>query len=247
MKQAQPLANTKKSKSLLPINIILILSILLASCIGKGPADPKKHWDKQPKVIDFNGLSLSPDFVKTLEKETGKSWEPFKREIWKINADQSETEEVLNEGIQFSFVDESSARLAFQKYMEYVHQQGYYLFLSNIDFDDNYRSYYDVIILPYQDPYIIIEKLGTHAINYDLFNDDIIKMLRQWDVLYGLSYEIMDESRIHAYIDKKPKDIRQFTQEVFEFCPDVIYQGYGSMEEMVKDYEANQYIWLWWD
>ncbi len=54
-------------------------------------------------------------------------------------------------------------------------------------------------------------------------------------------------ARIHAYMQKLPEDISKFTDEVYKFCPDVIDQGYESMNEMVKDYNNNKYFWLWWD
>jgi len=54
-------------------------------------------------------------------------------------------------------------------------------------------------------------------------------------------------SRIHAYINKLPNDIKTFTSEVYEFCPDVIDQGYSFMEEMISDYNESKDFWLWWD
>ena len=59
--------------------------------------------------------------------------------------------------------------------------------------------------------------------------------------------EIVDGARIHGYMRKLPTDLNQFTKDVYKFCPDVIDQGYGSMEKMIQDYKKNKYIWLWWD
>ncbi|MCH2196996.1 MAG: DUF4253 domain-containing protein [Kordia sp.] len=48
-------------------------------------------------------------------------------------------------------------------------------------------------------------------------------------------------------MNKLPNDIKTFTSEVYEFCPDVIDQGYSFMEEMISDYNESKDFWLWWD
>lgn len=48
-------------------------------------------------------------------------------------------------------------------------------------------------------------------------------------------------------MDHLPNDLTKFTNEVYEFCPDVIDQGYGEMKDMISDYKANKYFWMWWD
>jgi hypothetical protein len=48
-------------------------------------------------------------------------------------------------------------------------------------------------------------------------------------------------------MEQLPPDLKKFTKEIYEFCPDVIDQGYGSMKDMIKSYKEDKYFWMWWD
>ena len=38
-----------------------------------------------------------------------------------------------------------------------------------------------------------------------------------------------------------------FANEVYEFCPDAVDQGVGSIDELKKAITEMQGLWLWWD
>ena len=219
----------------------------LISCGGKtGTA-----MDTQTTVIredlDKNGLEIDLKVLSFIEQESDKKCEPLKREVWKYMKDGSEEHYFLDTGVVFKFVNENSAQTIFRKYHDKILATGNYLFLTNLDFDESYNSYYDIVIINCSDPFKLIQLIGTNGVNYDLYNDDIINKLKEWDSQIGFKFEVIDVSRIQASMDKLPKDISKFTAEVYEFCPDVIDQGYGDMEAMMSDYKQNKYFWLWWD
>jgi hypothetical protein len=46
---------------------------------------------------------------------------------------------------------------------------------------------------------------------------------------------------------QKPTNMTKFAQELYEFCPDVVDQGAGSIEELEKEMNAFDILYLWWD
>ena len=167
--------------------------------------------------------------------------------MYNYDKDGNEDNYTLDKGVIFKFVEEQKANSIFDKYYDKVVAGKNYLFLSNMDFDDDYNSYYDIIIMDGVDPFKIIEQIGTNGVNYDVYNQDIIKKLKKYDAQVGFKFVVIDVARIHAYMNKLPDDLSKLTADIYEFCPDVIDQGYGSMEEMITDYKDNKYFWLWWD
>jgi len=71
--------------------------------------------------------------------------------------------------------------------------------------------------------------------------------MKVWDNLVKFILVVADEDRIEAKMTNLPTDLDSFVNEIYNFCPDVIEQGYSDIEEMKADYLKNKYFWLWWD
>ena len=197
--------------------------------------------------IDKNGLEIDTSLLSSIQKDIGKKNEPLNREVWNYDSKGNEENYVLDKGVEFKFIKEAKANSIFKKYHKSVLDTGNYLFLTNMDFDDSYNTYYDIVIINCSDQFELIKLIGTNGVNYDVYNVDIVAQMKEWHKKVDFTIDVVDVSRIHAYMDKTPKNIKQFTKEVYKFCPDVIDQGYSSMDEMILDYKQNKYFWLWWD
>lgn len=216
--------------------LITLTSILLGTCNGVSSQEPIK-----------NGLKISSDLLNKIQATIKKEALPFSREVWKYDKEGNEENYTIKNGVYFDFVDEITAHNVFLEFKDQVKSEGNYLFLTELDFDDSYSSFYDIVILKCSDQFELVKLIGTNGINYNRYNDDVLKQLKAWHEDLGFEVVVVDHSRIHAYMSKKPSDIGKFAQEVYDFCPDVIDQGYSSMEEMISDYKSNNYFWLWWD
>ena len=240
-----------KKKKFLQVKSIalLILSFFFITCQIKNTSSQNKESVKpteQKAPIEY-GIEINSEILNQIKDETGKQGEKLKREIWKYYRDKEEEKYVLEKGVIFKFIKENKAHEIFNKFHDKLFKNGNYLFLTNLDFDDSYDTYYDVVIIRCSDQFELISLIGTDGVNYDLYNDDIVKQLKDWHKKVGFKIETVDGARIHAYMENLPSDLNQFTKDVYKFCPDVIDQGYGSMEEMIKDYKESKYFWLWWD
>ncbi len=230
---------------------LLILLLIISSCQSNTEKEKEVKSDSEKieikTKINMNGITLDKQILSQIEKELSKKPIPLNREVWKFDKNGGEENYTLDTGIVFKFVKENIAHSIFNKYHNEILEGGNYLFLTNMDFDEKSNTHYDIVIINESDQLRIVELIGTHGINYDLFNQDIIQKLKEWHQEVQFKIEVIGEDRVHAYLLKEPNDYSKFTAEVYDFCPDVIDQGYGSMKNMVADYRANRYFWLWFD
>ena len=229
-------------------NSIYVLILLgTVSCIYK--SETKLDFASHIVIdeIEQFGLTIDKELLSEIKKDIKKDPIKLNREVWNYDKEGNETNYVLNKGLVFKFVENEKAHAIFNTYNEKVVAGNNYIFLSNMDFDESYNTYYDIIIIEGSDPFKIIEQIGTNGVNYDVYNTDIIRQLKAWDAEVDFKFIVIDVARIHAYMNTLPNDLTKFTEDVYEFCPDVIDQGYSEMEEMMSDYKENKYFWLWWD
>lgn len=234
-------------QKLFPLFLLLIISSCQSNTERKKNIKSDSEKIEVKNKVNMNGLIIDKQILSQIEKELDKKSISLNREVWKFDRNGGEENYTLDKGIVFKFVKENIAHTIFNKYHNEILEGGNYLFLTNMDFDEKNNTHYDLVIINQSDQFRIVELIGTHGINYNLFHDDIVKKLKEWHQEVQFKIEVIDEDRVHAYLLKEPKDYSKFTAEIYEFCPDVIDQGYGSMKNMISDYRTNRYFWLWFD
>ncbi len=93
----------------------------------------------------------------------------------------------------------------------------------------------------------IIKLMQTDGINYDIDNKTLMEKLIGWNSKYpfyivGAGLDWMD-----ARFYKTPKITEDFANELYDFCPDIVDQGTFSVEELIKEMERLNTLYLWWD
>ncbi|MDR9402880.1 MAG: DUF4253 domain-containing protein [Halothece sp. Uz-M2-17] len=79
-----------------------------------------------------------------------------------------------------------------------------------------------------------IREAQTDGINYDLTTEDIIKKLEEWNQQCHFSIARVSKDTIDLRFQSLPNDLDAFCQDIYEFCPDVIDQGYDCIPEMIE-------------
>lgn len=79
-----------------------------------------------------------------------------------------------------------------------------------------------------------IKENGTGGPNYDVSTEDVIKKLKQWDSQYGIEISEVSHDQVLVKFSSLPENLESFAKEVYDFCPDVIDQHFGCMDEMVE-------------
>ena len=102
-------------------------------------------------------------------------------------------------------------------------------------------------ILKDTDPFAIVKLSRTDGINYDIEHEAVLARLQEWHARYGLDILGADLDWVEAEFVNPPSDMQTFALEVFEFCPDVVHQGTGSVEALAKEMRSSNTLYLWWD
>lgn len=88
---------------------------------------------------------------------------------------------------------------------------------------------------------------ATNGVNYDIDTQMIINKLKDWDSKYGIELEAVGPDFVSGKFKNKPANIPKFAKEVYDFCPDIVDQGVGSIEELEKSLADSNEFFLWWD
>lgn len=88
---------------------------------------------------------------------------------------------------------------------------------------------------------------ATNGVNYDIQTPKIVERLKLWDSLYGIELNGVGFDFVDAQIQNLPKDINKFSKEMYEFCPDIVDQGVGSVDALTKSIKDSRHFFLWWD
>jgi len=104
-----------------------------------------------------------------------------------------------------------------------------------------------IAVLDDSDPYEYLRIVRINGINYDIDHPEVIERYRRWDDLYGLNLIGAGMDWLHAEFTTPPSDWNAFAREVYEFCPDVVDQGAGSVEALSLELQSLNGVYLWWD
>ena len=223
--------------------LLYIIFLVICSCNSNSQSNTNKQ-------TELNGLKVDSEIVEAISKTTKKSIE--KNSVIRYKASDStnrifEPYDSLVPGARFKFVDEKTAYRIIDKHFDDIKKSKNYLFLTNLDFDDSYNSYYDIVIAPVSNQLELIKFVGTEPVNYGLSNDDVIEWFRKKQTEFDFDIIVADLSRIETKLKSDPESYEKLGKEVYEFCPDVIDQGHSDMDKLVEYLKSSKHMWFWWD
>ncbi len=123
---------------------------------------------------------------------------------------------------------------------------GYLAFISDMNFGIGGTPDH-VSVLTTSDPYDALEVMGTNGWNYDISPKMVIARVRQWNKRFGLHLRGVGFDWLEAEFRQRPPNMLEFAKEVYEFCPDVVDQGTGTVEALAAEMKRANTVYLWWD
>lgn len=140
--------------------------------------------------------------------------------------------------------DEQSAKKMVFDLKDELKDKGYLIYISEVHF--GFEP--DVVsVLKSTDQFEILRVEETSAVNYDMDNQMVLEKLQEWNRQYPFQIIGADGSRVEAIFTTLPKNMKAFAKEVYDFCPDVVDQGTGSVNELKKEMTDSKMLYLWWD
>ena len=93
----------------------------------------------------------------------------------------------------------------------------------------------------------ILRIAASDAVNFGKETEDLVKQIQAWDVAYGVDIFQAETDTIQLRLKKIPADMQKFAEEVYEFCPDIVDQGVGSVDQLANEIGTTGKLLLWWD
>jgi ankyrin repeat protein len=104
-----------------------------------------------------------------------------------------------------------------------------------------------IALLPTNDWREVLLGMQTNGANYELMPKDIVKWLENLEKeqpfrLTGAAFDWCEGDFIGPI-----KNSRQLAKKMYEFCPDIVDQGVGSVASLAKELNKSQKFYFWWD
>ena len=115
------------------------------------------------------------------------------------------------------------------------------------------KSICELVIIQGASQFDGVRFMGTIGNDIDLTTEDIIGKLTELHNKYSIDVFMIDYDSLTFVVENIPNDLTSLATEMSEFCPDIIYQGVGSIDKLIERYQAmiNKLdmlvISLWWD
>ncbi|PQO43559.1 DUF4253 domain-containing protein [Blastopirellula marina] len=93
----------------------------------------------------------------------------------------------------------------------------------------------------------ILRIAATDAVNFDMTTDDLVKKLQEYDAKYGIDIFHAETDTVQFRFEQLPEDMPAFCEDLYEFCPDIVDQGVGTVEELQQVIVESSVVYLWWD
>jgi hypothetical protein len=111
------------------------------------------------------------------------------------------------------------------------------------------KSSWKIAVIKGKDQFDILKVQQTNGINYDIENEDVISTLREWARRYpftiiGAGFDWCELSFTSLPIGE---EMESFAEEIYEFSPDIVDQGAGSVEALIEEINETKKLHLWWD
>lgn len=210
--------------------IIMFLSFL--SFFGcKNPSLNQKEEELVQK------LNFDIELMKILKNETSN-------ELIQMPSIESETGEIsagLYNGI-YSKTRKDDNYTIVKKLKDTFKEKGYLVF-TFIDDKDQPK----IAVIKGTDELDIVKYRKTDGINYNLENADIVEKLESWKSKNDFNILACDRDWLQFEFKTLPVNLDTFAKDAYEFCPDIVDQGVGNIENLKSAIKEMNGLYLWWD
>ena len=146
-----------------------------------------------------------------------------------------------------ALVPETTAKAMLLKLREQI-PAGYVAFVgTSRNLDDPSIKGVELVLAPGKDQFDILRLAATDGINYGLATEDIVTRLKKWDQQFGICIWQAETDTVQMEMKSRPLDLRTFSKDLYEFCPDIVDQGVGDLESLERELRNTGAIYLWWD
>lgn len=218
-----------------------ILSLLEAAArdqpVVPAPKNPaRKKQDEETDEEEF----AAPDFSGAAR---GAEFQECVCEVEKLCGTKPKKLADIEGGYSFA-VPRAMAEKLIEEHHQRLRDKGAYLFRHE---RDHHNKEDKLGLLPTREWSDLIRTFQTNGANYDLMPADIARWLEKFSAQQFLVITGVGWDWLEGRITGKVVNARKLAQQMYEFCPDIVDQGIGSVKDLARAIEKDGYFFFWWD
>ncbi len=97
------------------------------------------------------------------------------------------------------------------------------------------------------DQYDILRIMHTNGEMDDVSHEEVVERLKVWEKKYPFEIIGAENDWVEIEFQAVPPDLKAFVQEVYDFSPDTIDEGAGSVAELIKRVASTRRLHLIWE
>ncbi|MBP0029761.1 ankyrin repeat domain-containing protein [Roseofilum sp. Guam] len=123
--------------------------------------------------------------------------------------------------------------------------KGFYVFASSRTIFDDLPEC--LTIFPTTDKYEAITAMETNGDNYGIGTGYVLQWLQELEVQQPFIVTYIRYDLLRLRFLSPLEDVEYWADEMYEFCPDIIDQGFIERERLVQSLKTSDRISFWWD
>jgi hypothetical protein len=231
--------------------VALAAALALASCGNRVSGESDAAWTDPTEGLpakfktqdpvakpDFSEAAQSPAFRQAINDAAallGATPEPLRSE--------AENEEVKG-GVSFAVPKEKVEAVLRQAHTDFL-ARGFYLYRYEQNFAIG--GHPDKVgLLPTAGFDAVMAIMDTNGDNYGIGTAGVIAWMKELQqeqpfILTGIGFDYME-----GHFTSPIKDPQELARRMYQFCPDIVDQGVGSVSELARNLKKGD-LYFWWD
>jgi hypothetical protein len=113
--------------------------------------------------------------------------------------------------------------------------------------DERHEGAAEILVAEGATQFDILRVARSDAVNYDMGTEDLVRKLQTYDEEFGIDIIHAETDTIEFDLVGDPENFSAFAADLYEFCPDIVDQGVGSVADLEEQIMVAGRVFLWWD
>ena len=245
-KRDEPFGAPVKKKRLQPAgSVALVVGFAALGVLGprafvNGLGAMVRHVT-QPPVRVPRDLSVPDSFplaIRVLEELSGTRSRP-------LMGVSDRGESITTPGVAVELSDDDARAVLEGAHSRFL-RKGFYLFRAAQNLGASGEK--DVIaLLPTPDPYEVFRLMQTNGDHYGKRPRELAMWFRELDREYDFELTGIGFDFVEGRFTGRIRDPQLLARRLYDFCPDIVNQGTGSVDALARELEGTKRLYCWWD
>ena len=97
------------------------------------------------------------------------------------------------------------------------------------------------------DQFSILRVMQTNGEDDDVTHEEVLQRLREWNRITPFQIIGAENDWVELEFSVLPKDLKAFAEEVYDFSPDTVDEGTGTLKDLIAELKRTKRMILLWN